>query len=957
MESISPSLLKRAIDVCDRFEADWRANCCAPIEHYLGPVSAEERQVVLKSLLALEVELRRARGERPTQEEYERRFPQATSSILSAFGTVDSDLAPSTERETDHTPDSQPSTIAEASTLPDELATTACADRAGEPGTPHSAEADRASHRDRTDSTQSSSEQSVVMPADQGVSLDRYVLIRIHAKGGIGEVWLARDSHLGREIALKRLQRATTLHPHAQARFLREARVTGQLQHPGIAPVYELSLGAKEQEPFYTMRLIKGRTLTEAAREYHRKRTAGLGNSLDLRELVGAFHSACLVIAYAHSRGVIHRDIKGRNVVLGDYGEVVVLDWGLAKIVGEKEETPCGSAENSSLALSNEFVEGSGDETAEGEILGTPSYMSPEQAMGRPELVNQRTDIYGLGAILYEILTGEPPFRGEKYKVLRKVLDEQPEPPRHRVAGTSLALEAICLKCLAKEPGDRYASAGQLASDVQRYLADEPVTAFVEPMAVKVRRWIGRHRTLAIASTASLGVATVILSAATIFLGLANKREAEQHAKAEEYLKLAKSAVDSFVTDFGEDPRMKAHGLERPRQRLLLLAKKFYEIFAREQGQEPTVEAERAKYGLQLAKLTEELGEAREALPLSQQSCSIFEALSRKYPDVQEYRVGFARAQEVLGGNYWVNRQPTEAKRAFDMAATAWEHLSKEYPASSEFRYRLAAALNRLGKVLGISLRDVRGAKEALGRSLSICESLAHEHPDKPEYQNEQAEVLLQLGISESLVDFEKSRGMLEAAVILRETLATEHPEVLEYQSTLVATCMSVATTYSNARVSKRVHELYENVRRISERLASEHPDIPQFAENRCLIEMLLQIDLALAGEHVRAVASAAEIAARVPWSGSAMLYAASCFAVASEAALRDRGLSALDQKRQAERYLDRAMDYLRAAQKTGIFDQPYFSRGLRTDPDLAPLRKRDDFKKLVDEVDPTSSQ
>ena len=730
--------------------------------------------------------------------------------------------------------------------------------------------------------------------------------------------------------------------------------MTGQLQHPGIAPVYELVRNAEQPELFYTMRLINGRTLTEAARDYHRKRTSGEAQPLDIRELIGAFLSVCQVIAYAHSRGVIHRDIKGQNVVLGDFGEVMVLDWGLAKVVGEPEAR---DGEQAQPRCPGPIVDLPGDpweETMQGEILGTPTHMSPEQAAGRHDLVGPRSDIYGLGAILYEILTGEPPFRGDKYEVLRRVVDEPPEPPRHRVAGLPLALEAICLKCLAKTPGDRYSSAADLARDVQRYLADEPVSAFQEPSSMKVKRWIGRHRTFAVASTATLLVGTLILSAATISLRLANKREASAHATAENHLKLAMAAVDRFFTDFGEDPVLKAHGLERPRHRLLVLAKDFYEIFAREKGGEPRVEVERANSYLRLAKLTEELGEASEAIPLSRQACSIFQELARRYPSVPEYREGAAMGLDCLAGNYAATNQATKAKDAYEKAEDAWDRLSRDFPLEAVYRYHTALTLNRIGRLLCLVLRDPTGCDRAVTRSLSLCDRLVEDHPDAPEYRNEKAEAQLLIGSVRAFAGkLGSAKAPLEEALGLRENLTAEFPGILEYQSSLVDTCVLIAAAYSNAREPGPVPVLYTKIRQISQRLAREHPDVALFAENHCLIEMLYLIHLAQSGDHERATAATKPVLAEAPKSGMAMLYAACCYCVAAEAARGDLRLQAGQRERLADSYLDRAMEWLRATRETGLFRQPYQFLGVKFyDPDLAPLRKREDFKKLVAELE-----
>jgi PAS domain S-box-containing protein len=304
---------------------------------------------------------------------------------------------------------------------------------------------------------------------------ERYTLVHLHASGGIGRIWVARDSQLGRDVALKELRPERMGNVALLQRFLREAQVTGQLEHPGVIPVYELSRRSDDDQPFYTMRWIKGRTLTEAVRDYHEERRRGHADSLKLLALLNAFVIVCNTVAYAHSRGVIHRDLKGQNVILGNYGEVIVLDWGLAKLVER------GEAEPEAVPVAFD-PPGSGmtDLTVHGQALGTPSYMAPEQAAGRMDLIDARTDVYGLGAIFYEILTGQPPFTGpDIIDVLRSVQEEQPIPPLRLNPEVPPALQAICLQALAKKLADRHASASELAQqvqqwqDVQRRLAED----------------------------------------------------------------------------------------------------------------------------------------------------------------------------------------------------------------------------------------------------------------------------------------------------------------------------------------------------------------------------------------------------------------------------------------------------------------------------------------------------
>jgi WD40 repeat protein len=371
--------------------------------------------------------------------------------------------------------------------------------------------------------------------AYQPARRERYTLTRLHAKGGIGQVWLARDEDLGREVALKELQPEQAANPALVARFVEEARIAAQLQHPGIIPVYELSSGLPAAKAFYTMKFIRGQTLADACKRYHQRRAAGQAGPLELRELLGAFVTVCQAVAYAHARNVIHRDLKTSNVALGDYGEVLVLDFGLSKVIADDPAGPDQVEEPPSLAPVSLPEDTSRQGTLQGQVLGTPSYMAPEQAQGRLDRVDQRSDIYSLGAILYEILTGKPPYDGgDKLEILKQVVLDPIVRPRQRVAAVPAALEAICLKALAKKQAERYASAVDLAAEVQRFLADESVDAFPEPWTLKARRWLGRHRTLAATAAAALVVATVGLAIGAALLAAAGERERLARADAEQ---------------------------------------------------------------------------------------------------------------------------------------------------------------------------------------------------------------------------------------------------------------------------------------------------------------------------------------------------------------------------------------------------------------------------------------
>jgi tetratricopeptide (TPR) repeat protein len=342
--------------------------------------------------------------------------------------------------------------------------------------------------------------------ADGGAPLvgSRYRPLRLHARGGLGEVFIARDEELSREVALKRIR-----WPHAgdgdcRRRFLREGEITGGLEHPGVVPVYGLTQDADGQ-PCYAMRFVRGQTLQEAIARFHA--AAEADRHLALRQLLGRFVAVCNTMAYAHSRGVIHRDLKPANIMLGDFGETLVVDWGLAKRVSV-------AGESNSLGgncWQHDPSDGHDDLTATGELLGTPAFMSPEQAAGRHSTVGPASDIYGLGATLYALLTGRSPFSGERVEVLRKVARGDISQPRELQPDIPRALEAICLKAMAREPSARYATALELAADLERWLADELVRVYPEPLGARARRWVRRHRTLVTTLAAVLGVSSLLV--------------------------------------------------------------------------------------------------------------------------------------------------------------------------------------------------------------------------------------------------------------------------------------------------------------------------------------------------------------------------------------------------------------------------------------------------------------
>jgi WD40 repeat protein/serine/threonine protein kinase len=364
----------------------------------------------------------------------------------------------------------------------------------------------------------------------------RFRIIRPHARGGLGEVFVARDEELGREVALKEIQGRHADDPTSRARFLLEAEVTGGLEHPGIVPVYGLGQ-YPDGRPYYAMRFIKGDSLKESIDRFH-SADSGAGDpgerALEFRKLLGRFIDVCNAVAYAHSRGVLHRDLKPGNIMLGKYGETLVVDWGLAKPLDSTKEP--ATTDEVPFRPSNPSGTAA---TMAGSAVGTPQFMSPEQAAGRLDELGPTSDVYSLGATLYCLLTGQPPFSGTSaVELLRQVRRGSFPPPRRVKTDVPRPLEAICLKAMALLPAERYSNPRALADDIERWLADEPVAAYPEPWRARLGRWLRKHKSL-VGSAVAVGAVVLTVAIASLLLAAAAEREGHERTRADEQQRAA----------------------------------------------------------------------------------------------------------------------------------------------------------------------------------------------------------------------------------------------------------------------------------------------------------------------------------------------------------------------------------------------------------------------------------
>jgi serine/threonine protein kinase/tetratricopeptide (TPR) repeat protein len=670
----------------------------------------------------------------------------------------------------------------------------------------------------------------------------RYKLVELVGEGGMGCVFMAQQTEpVIRAVAVKVIKAGMDSRA-VLARFEAERQALALMDHPNIARV--LDAGTTDSgRPFFVMELVKGVPITRYCDE----------RTLTPRQRLELFVPVCHAIQHAHQKGVIHRDIKPSNVLVATYDDrpvPKVIDFGVAKAAGP--------------ALTDDVVL-----TAFGALIGTPEYMSPEQAGLNNLDVDTRSDVYSLGALLFELLTGTTPVDRkslrnaamlEVLRVVREVeaprpseklsaIDTLPNVAAHR--GTEPAklgkllkgeLDWVVLKALEKDRTRRYETADGLARDIQRYLSDEVVEARPPSAGYRLRKFVRRNaRTVmaAIALTVLLlaGVAGTAWQAWRATLAERSAKENERQAvaqkeRAQANFQLAKDAVDKYLNAVTDNPKLKEKDFLKLRKELLETAVPFYRKFVEEKNGDRESEADRGRAFNRLAVVRDALGEKAAALADTEAMLAVFARLTDEFPDVPAYRQELAKSHNNRGNLLYALGKFDEAEAAYRIALKIKGQLADEFPDAPTYRWEFARSHNNLGLLLK-DLGRLDEAETAFRKALGIQVPLAPKLPGDPARRHDLASSHNNLAI---LLKAQKRYAEAETAHAVAQDLyrqlATDFPAVPAYRNDLASSHNNVANLLSAQGKREEAVTAYRAALVLQQRLVEDFPSVPEYRED-----------------------------------------------------------------------------------------------------------------------------
>jgi eukaryotic-like serine/threonine-protein kinase len=824
--------------------------------------------------------------------------------------------------------------------------------------------------------------------------LGRFRIRQELGRGGFGVVLLAYDPKLGREVALKVPRPEALTNPELRARFQQEARATAGLDHPNLVPVYEA--GDEDGVCWIASAYCPGITLSA----WLKGRSEPVPFALAAR-LVATLAEA---VEHAHRRGILHRDLKPANVMLSprvgparQAGPTEMdfvprlMDFGLAKVMEGQED-----------ALTQEH------HTHSGAILGTPAYMAPEQAESKGRTTGPAIDVYSLGAILYEVLTGQPPFRGDTpLETLWMLRTQDPLSPQRLRPKLPRDLETICLKCLHKEPRKRYASAQALADDLCRFLAGEPIRARPVSRWERGLKWARRRPAAAALVAVSATAIVVVVLLASVYTAqlreqrnLAESRRQDAERSAEEardqrgralaHLRSARDAVDRMLTRVGQESLAPAPYTIKVREKLLQDAVQLYEELARQEDSDPEIrfevglarrrlgkiqQAQQAEqnfrkavevfeqltaedpdkpaYWQELAASCNNLGialqtkEPAEAERLLRRALDLQDQLAAAHPETRAYRLDASVTRGDLAALMFVAKRPEEALRLSAEAIDGLEKLLSAEPASAENRHRLGVALNSHGAYLGRLVR-LREAEPFFRRAVEVFEPLAEGPAALPERRSLFSVSCANLGLLlRNTGRPAEGEPFLRRAVAVKRKLTSDYPEVASYHTALGWALGKLAGLVRDRGELPGAVALWEEA--IAEqRLALKSN--PGDAEQR---QQLGESCCALAdtcllqGRYQGVEDRVADLSSLLAGRGQGEYYAARFLSRCIPLVENDKQLSPAGRTERQNRYATRAGELLRKAHQMGLANLASIDQ----DEAFAPLRSRPDFPSLLSEL------